>query len=283
MADLENSVCIIIPTILDSMETLDKTLKSIRGQSVLPDQIVLAIQTFAVTPEVVEGLKDKIEKDKKLRKITSLAVTDTRGSSINRNVGLSSANSDIILFLDDDTAITDGAIAAIKAAYKEYPDSAAITFCTINEEGALRKKYPGKSFLRSKLSIMGVGAIEVTTRKKFLDDNNIRFNENFGIAAKFCTAEENIFLADILKNKGKIRFVPKVINTHPQISTGSIYNKNIMQAHGAALYKIFGLASIIMIPLFIAKKTLSGHVRNPLYAFYQMFIGVKDFCLIKNK
>lgn len=274
---MSETVGVVIPTILNDFATIERTLSSIVSQKTLPNEVVISVQTFACDESDIEKLQNYVNSNEVLKNITKISVTDTKGLSVNRNNGLEQVNSDILVFLDDDTELLEEAIEDIQNAFSENNDAQAITFKTLDENGKDRKKYQPDTFQRNKFSIMGVSSIEVAVRNDFIRKHNIKFNEDFGIAAKFPIAEENLFMNDILESGGKVLFLPVNINKHPHISTGSAYTDNIMRAHGAAIGSIFGLWAIFMIPAFITKKTLSRHIKNPFNALYQMLDGALDY------
>lgn len=279
----QETIGIVIPSIINDITKLQNTLAAVSSQTTLPDKIVLSIQGFRASVDDINKVKNIVEKDKNLVDITSIKVIDTKGPSTNRNNGLSHITTDIIIFLDDDTTLVGNAVEMVKQAYTDYPECAAITYRSLDESNCPRKKYPDTSCLRSKLSIMGVGAIEISARRNFLVDNQIMFDTNFGIAARFPIAEEAVFLSDILRRNGQVRYVPIDVAIHPMESTGSNYNPTMIKAYGSAIQRIFGIMSIIIIPVFIMKKKLSGHISNPLAALYNMVNGAISYLRISGK
>lgn len=142
----------------------------------------------------------------------------SRGLSRNRNFALASASAPYCLIADDDVVYNPQQLPEIIAVFDRDPQLAVATF---EYSGSDAKHYPDRRFdLRRAPKGYYVSSIEIAFRHKPIVDADIRFNENFGIGARFPSGEEDIWLHDALKNGLKGEFFPIVIANHNGISTG---------------------------------------------------------------
>ena len=143
-----------------------------------------------------------------------MITTDTRGASLNRNIGISNSSADIIVFSDDDQTFVDGYEQMVLEAFERYPDADAIKFyCqSTNPERQLSYMNPGcwKKAVRTDLSSAGVLGFAV--KRAFLEKNNIRFNEEIGPGKEICCGEDTSFIVDLFKNKANIYLSPELIS-----------------------------------------------------------------------
>lgn len=177
----------------------------------------------------------------------------TSGLSKSRNKGLDETTADIILISDDDLTYLPNIDVSIQKAFAEYPDADIITF-KIGKSGELDyKKYSDKPFYHNLKTVMSVSSVEIAVRKETIN-SKLRFDEDFGLGAKYPTGEEVIFLTDALKQGKSILFYPLTIAIHPDVSSGSNYNvKNLAKAKGAMLFRIFSYKSYLLCVVFALK------------------------------
>ena len=76
---------------------LSECIRSLKNQSLKPDEIILVLDPF---PDLIEFYKSRFSND------VLIVVSEKRGLSNARNAGIKNANGDIICFLDDD-AVAD--------------------------------------------------------------------------------------------------------------------------------------------------------------------------------
>ena len=184
------------------------------------------------------------------------------GLSLSRNKALENASSDICLISDDDLTYIPNIDQAIQQVFDEYPNVDIITFKISRSNGVDYKKYANKPFYHNLRTLMKVSSVEIAIRRQVIK-TNLKFDEDFGLGAKYPTGEETIFLTDALKRGMSILYYPLNIATHPDISSGSNYNvKNLAKAKGAMLYRVFSDKSYLLCVAFAIKH----HNKTP-YTF----------------
>ena len=178
-----------------------------------------------------------------------------RGLSKSRNRGLNNSNGDICVIADDDIKYKKNSFNIIRKAFKNNPDVDVITFQAITPQGMLFKNYYNKEFYHNKRSILKVSSIEIAFRKDSILENNISYDKNFGLGAKYNSGEENIFLMDCLRKGLKIKYIPIPIVIHPYERSGNQLNtEKIFFSKGALFTRLFGLKYIIINLVFAIKK-----------------------------
>lgn len=110
----ELSISVIICT-RDRPKDLAHCLRSINNQSVVPEDIVIVIGSPDSCPY---GIRDQFPN----MKIQVLECFENN-ISLSRNVGLSSTQSDIVLFIDDDAVAHPGWITAYKSLFEMVPET----------------------------------------------------------------------------------------------------------------------------------------------------------------
>jgi glucosyl-dolichyl phosphate glucuronosyltransferase len=92
------SISVVISTYSkERVRYLSECIRSVKNQSLKPDEIILVLDPF---PDLIEFYKSRFSKD------VLIVVSENRGLSNARNAGIKNANGDIICFLDDD-AVAD--------------------------------------------------------------------------------------------------------------------------------------------------------------------------------
>lgn len=164
------------------------------------------------------GIKPLIPDELK-RDDFKIVTSETLGLSKNRNIAIDAATAPIALISDDDVRYTRERLAAVIDAFDNHPDDDILTF---RYESAEEKKYYPEHecplFRRPKGYYPS--SIEIAFRRASVQ-GRFRFNENFGLGAKYPSGEEDIFLMDLRKGALKGTFVPLTIAEHPGASTGT--------------------------------------------------------------
>ena len=163
-----------------------------------------------------------------------------KGLSKSRNVALQNATKDIVLITDDDVVFkSDFNFKIVEAFNQSQLDY--IQFQIENENGILFRKYP--KHIKSNLNwfeILNTHSIEMTFLRQKLIENNLTFDENFGLNAAFPFGEEAVFLTETKNKKLKLGFYPVSIVKHEQLtSTQTATKSKIYYTQGAVFYKIF--------------------------------------------
>jgi glycosyltransferase involved in cell wall biosynthesis len=144
---------------------------------------------------------------------------DERGLSRSRNRALESAHGDICVFADNDVQCTPDLIRHLQAAFRAYPDAAAITFQYLDSTTRRpAKDYPPHSRRHTRVSVAGVSSIEIAVRRELIGD--FRFDEKFGLGTPIPMGEENIFLTDLLHAGLPVYYWPAPLFTHQGAGAG---------------------------------------------------------------
>ncbi|MGR6009475.1 hypothetical protein ACT7CZ_20825 [Bacillus cereus] len=118
----------------------------------------------------------------------------------------------IVTFSDDDCWYPKNAFETVVEGFK-YRDIDALSFQIFDPEiQQYYKEYPQASI--EKLGIRGVlkiSSIEFFINLNKIDIGDLKFDERFGLGAKYPSGEENILLADLLKQKYSISYVNQII------------------------------------------------------------------------
>lgn len=148
-----------------------------------------------------------------------------RGLSNSRNLGLLNARGKLVLIADDDEVFKEDFESSILEAHNNYPEACSICFAIEDSNGLLFKKYPTQTKLQlNYLDIFNVVSIEISLKKVVFDQLNSKFDANFGLGSPFMMGEEAVFLSDLKKQKQSIIIEPKVIASHPAVSTDDKLN-----------------------------------------------------------
>src|SRR5260370_22693613 len=169
---------IVIPA-RDAEKTIARTLESLLAQTD-PRWEALIVDDGSVdaTPAIVDGYAVRDARFVALK-------SDGRGVSTARNVGLSNANGERLLFLDSDDWIDEQFLVKMKAALNENPSAiaACCDHCRVTPDGDQTPRYsnarvainPFEAFARScpvavhsvlvkKSAVLGVGGFDVNLR-----------------------------------------------------------------------------------------------------------------------
>ena len=214
-------------------------------------------------------------------KCTKMINFNEIGIAKSRNRAIENTDADIAMISDDDVIYEKNLIKIIERSFIENPDADIITFKIVTPEGEEFNSYKDKSFYHNERSILKVSSIEVAFRTKTIKEKNIKFDEFFGLGAKYISGEENIFLMDCLKNGLVIKFIPIVIGKHPKESSGHILDESAIYSKGALFYRLFGYKCLYLNLLFIIKK-LKIIKFNKFKAISLIYKGTKEYIITET-
>ncbi|CAN1532129.1 Glyco_tranf_GTA_type domain containing protein [Flavobacteriaceae bacterium] len=165
--------------------------------------------------------------------------TNEKGLSKSRNLAINNATKKICLITDDDVVYSPNFDKEIITAFNQKTNASIITFNHQREGLNKPQNNSLTEYNHSMKSIWNVCSIEISFRLKDIKDNNICFDENFGLGSYFETAEEYLFLRDAIKLRLKVLFYPFIIVTHPLLCSGQYQGDDkILFARAALFYKI---------------------------------------------
>ena len=181
--------------------------------------------------------------DENIRVINSFET----GLPQSRNLALQNAIGDICLIADDDVVYEQDFEKTIIESYKENKSADIITFMMIDAEGELFRNYPINS-VHDKKSVSTANSVVITFNREKVLSNEVWFNNNFGLGSVFQTANEYVFLRNALDKKLNTFFKPKIILSHPVLSSGKDASSDrIIFARGALFYKYSGLLGYLRV------------------------------------
>jgi len=197
---------------------------------------------------IIQNSKGFIREVNLLRDLgVNCLISDDIGLSKSRNYGINSCRSDFIWFLDDDIKTDINKIKIIKNSIINNRADIYTFRIALDDKGNLYKKYYNFN-LFPKLSILKISSIEIVVSRTFIKNNNILFDERFGLGSKYPKGEENIFILHCYAHKARITHIPKVIVIHEEpISRINQNNRESLMAQGfiAKKYPFFGIFLIL--------------------------------------
>lgn len=160
------------------------------------------------------------------------------GLSKSRNLAIKNASKKICLIADDDVVYYPNFDTEIISAFNQNPDASVITFNHQRDGLNTPQNSAQKLFIHSNKTIWNVCSIEIAFQLKDIKENNIHFDEKFGLGSYFETGEEYLFLWEAIKQKLMALYSPFVIVSHPLISSGENQGSDkILFARAALFYK----------------------------------------------
>ncbi|MGX1024002.1 glycosyltransferase family A protein [Psychroflexus sp. MBR-150] len=157
--------------------------------------------------------KDKILKTN--RKNIRVVNVFEKGLSKSRNLAIKHAKAKICFIADDDIEYLPNAIDTVIQAYQDYPDAALISFQFLRENNQPYKIYKSQSGYQNRLlHQQSLSSIEISFNLKLVRNNDIAFNNLFGLWARFVCAEESVFRDDIIRKHLKVVYIDKPIVKH---------------------------------------------------------------------
>ncbi len=163
-----------------------------------------------------------------------------KGVGLNRNTILMRAESDIVLFADDDVVYFDDYENTILSAYRDNPEADAILFNLTErkKQGAevYKKNLVEKKKQINRFNYGRYGTVCFSAKLCKLREKNIYFHLDFGGGTKYSCGEDTIFLRDCIHKKMKIITVDHtigVVNTESStwftgINEKYIYDKGVI-------------------------------------------------------
>lgn len=160
--------------------------------------------------------KPEIPRSLAERKDFKIVPTSTRGLSVNRNLTLEMATGEILLISDDDVCYTSDQLRAVIEAFRQRPGIDFICFKYDSKDFPVA--HPEKECVL-RMPPWWLVSFCMAFRRKAVEDSGIRFNERFGIGAEFTSAEESVFLFDLLQAGFKAMYLPISVVSHPGDTT----------------------------------------------------------------
>lgn len=160
------------------------------------------------------------------------------GLSRSRNLAIQYASKELLWILDDDVVIAKNAFDNILKVYNLDDNVAIMIYRIVLENGSFFRNYKNLKVIKSIADLIGLCSIEMVLNKSYIQNYNLKFNENFGLGTDFPVGEEFLYAAQLFKAGAKIKFNDAAIVIHSSNhSAKDVMNPNILAARGA-IYKI---------------------------------------------
>ena len=164
-----------------------------------------------------------------------------KGLSRSRNLALQNATKKLCLIADDDVVYAPNFEKEIVNAFNTLEDASLITFNHQRVGVDKPQKIATEIHKHTVKSIWNVSSIEIAFSLHAIKNNNIIFNDYFGLGSVFETAEEFLFLRRSLLQNMRLYYYPSVIVSHPKLSSGVHEGKDkLIFARAALFYKTKG-------------------------------------------
>ena len=251
------SLTVVISTV---NENFNRFIKNFRFDYLVDaDEVIIIIQ----------GAKKR--NVHKLLKPFKVIFDENYGLSKSRNVGIDKACCDFIWFLDDDIILDNGSIKRLKNHLKLNQDYNLHVARIKNIDNTPYKEYTKKKIL-GRINALSVSSVELIVSKKFINENNIRFNNNLGLGSKYPSTEENFFYLDVFDNGGSIIHFHDFLIKHDFVDRKTIHfrNKFIMKAKGAFCRRYGGTFGCLILFYYSIKCII---VCKNLHTLSYLFLG----------
>ncbi len=187
-----------------------------------------------------------------LRDDVKVIFSNSKGSSVNRNILLREASAPYCLTADDDLDFIPDGIEMIIRLFDKSPELSVIALQYINSDGKTEKNYPSQPFsLSHPPKGYFISCVELAFRRTRIIERMIFFNENFGVNCIYPCGEEDLWLHDILKSGLKGEFHPLTIAIHKGVSTGirCIGEPGVLRAQGAVITRLCPATGLLRVIL----------------------------------
>jgi glycosyltransferase involved in cell wall biosynthesis len=194
------------------------------------------------------------------------------GVAKSRNAAIANAQGKYLVFADDDIVFDLDSLDTITGHFEKC-ECSLVLGQAVDPQGVLRKKYPTEVQWLNRFNSGRAATYEMVIRVADIDNEDIRFDENFGAGATNYLGDEYIFIADMVKRGLKAHFLPITMATHPTESSGSGWGtREDLRARSVIFSRVFGPLAFVMRAAFIVRHRdkvsgLGDYVRFTLGAF----------------
>lgn len=188
----------------------------------------------------------------KNKRIQCFALAE-RGVGLSRNNALLRAESDIVLFSDEDIVYDEGYEKAVLDAFEAHPEADFLLFNM--RVGEARATYYTNKFHR--VHIWNAGrypTYSFAVRREKLHAANVTFSLLFGGGAKYSNGEDSLFLKDCLKYGLKVYAVPVELGRERERESTWFqgYTDKFFIDRGVLYHFLYGVLAYPMAVRFIA-------------------------------
>jgi len=153
-----------------------------------------------------------------IREDITIIQDDSIGLTKSRNIGLKNCETNFALIADDDVEyIFEGIQNVLDIIENDRPDFA--TFKIKSPDKEYKNYTQDKTIIDNNLKHF-ISSIEILLNINKIKQNNIQFDERFGLGTKLIGGEENILIHDCINHGLKGIYYPIYIVIHPYESSG---------------------------------------------------------------
>ncbi|MCG7630326.1 glycosyltransferase family 2 protein [Epibacterium sp. MM17-32] len=157
------------------------------------------------------------------------------GLSHSRNAGLLRAQSDLVLFSDDDVALVPEGVLALRDRFSDDPDLVLAAGWRVG-----RLPRGARATVLTRFNSGRICAPEFMVHKGRVQALGVQFDSEFGLGATYGLGEDYIFVCDLLRAGGKGQAFPVETGAHPHASTGDKWDDpDVMRARQAVIWRVF--------------------------------------------
>ncbi|WP_349216966.1 glycosyltransferase family 2 protein [Ruthenibacterium intestinale] len=129
-----------------------------------------------------------------------MLTTATKGVGKNRNLALTLATGDILLFADDDMEYTQNAVEIVAEAFKHFPKADMIVFgIRYAKNGVVFKSRLPKTGRLPFYRALRYGTCAIAVRREAVQRCNLHFTESFGGGCLYSYGEDTDFIVQCYK------------------------------------------------------------------------------------
>jgi len=182
-------------------------------------------------------------------------VSYAKGLSKSRNQAIDRASADFIYLTDDDIEIN---YVNLKQAQQKLSENKLdfVTCEVITDQGEKFKNYDKrKSFeLYNIVNSASISSVELLFNRIKLQSFGVKYDESFGLGARYPSCEEYIFITDCIKAGAKGYHLELDLCVHPACSSGQDFSTKLsIETRGAMIRRIFGWFSFPLALLLLLK------------------------------
>ena len=207
----------------------------------------LSLAGLPMLPEVVwqifaQGDPARIaaHADRLARPDIRLIASPGQGAARNRNAALAAADTDLLLFADDDLTFHPEGITAVIARMVAQPEADFLCARLSDPAGRPRKRYSRDGQPARWFNCGKVGTPELALRPARFRAAGVQFDPGFGAGAPDWLGDEYIFLCDALRAGLRGRHVALTLASHPAESSGLAQGPAVMAVRRRVLIRALG-------------------------------------------
>jgi hypothetical protein len=173
-----------------------------------------------------------------------------RGVAASRNAAVSSCETELLLFTDDDVRVPADGLAELIAIFEARPDLDIVAGRTLTPSGALRKRYPPAARRLTPFNSAHIGTVELAVRARRVQSAGIGFDTDFGVGTENFVGDEYIFVTDCLKAGLRGECVPVALAVHPELRSAlDFWSERSARARARVFERVFPVALVPAIKL----------------------------------